>query len=286
MREHGYEVQENKLRTNPSGHDSIGNNMQCGDIPHGDIHPTGIQNMKDGTMNHCRVPPSDNNNLIHGMSKNVSQVLNHNVSSSYSQSCVSPQGNPRGISHVREHGNKVQESNLRTNPSGHDSIGNNLQCGGIPHSDSHPTAIQSMEHGTMNSFRTGMSLSRPKTTHKILENYNHDYSHSTSSIRRSTLSQNHSSNRNRSKWYSGNPSPKGDKWINNTVADSMWGQTKGNETNATINQSQKEYFEKIQGCDHYKFIPSMSELAALSPIEDNVEGMAKKIERYIMPLKR
>ena len=32
------------------------------------------------------------------------------------QSCVSAQENPYGISHVREHGNKVQESSLRTNP--------------------------------------------------------------------------------------------------------------------------------------------------------------------------
>ena len=36
---------------------------------------------------------------------------------------------------------KLRESNLRTNPSGHDSIGNNLQCGGIPHGDSHPIGM-------------------------------------------------------------------------------------------------------------------------------------------------
>ena len=97
--------------------------------------------MEDGTMNHCSVPLSYTNDLRHGMSNNVRQVLNHNVSSSSSQSCVSPQGNPRGIIHVQEHDNKVQESNLRTNPSGHDSIGNNLQRGVIPHGDSHPTGI-------------------------------------------------------------------------------------------------------------------------------------------------
>ena len=57
----------------------------------------------------------------------------------------------------------------------------------------------------------------------------------------------------------------------------MWGQTKGNETNATINQSQKEYLEKIQGYCHYKFIPSMSELVAINPIEDIDEGMVKII---------
>ena len=54
----------------------------------------------------------------------------------------------------------------------------------------------------------------------------------------------------------------------------MWGQTKGNETNTTINPSQKEYFEKIQGCYYYNFISSMSELTALNPLEDTVEGMA------------
>ena len=131
-----------------------------------------------------------------------------------------------------------------------------------------------------------MSLDGPKDIRKIPDNYNHDYSHSTSSTRRSIASQNHSSNRNRSEWGSGTPSQKGNEWINNTGADSMWGQTKGNETNATINQSQKEYFEKIQGCYHYNFIPSMSELAALNPLEDTVEGMAKKIEQRLMPLKR
>ena len=56
----------------------------------------------------------------------------------------------------------------------------------------------------------------------------------------------------------------------------MWGQTTGNETNVTIKQSQKEYLENIQGCYHYNFIPSMSDLTSLNPIEDTVEGMAKK----------
>ena len=239
VREHGNKVQESNLRTNPSGHDSIGNNLQCGGIPHGDSHPTGMQNMEDGTMNHCSVPPSDTNDLRHGMSNNVSQVLNHNVSSSYSQSCVSPQGNPRRISHVREYGNKVQERNLRTNPSGHDSIGNYLACGGIIHGDSHPKGMQNMEDSTMNSFSTGMSLGRPKTTCKSPDDYNHDYSHSISSTRHSTASRNHSYNRNRSEWGSGTPSQKGNQWINNTGADSMWDQTKGNETNAIINPSRK-----------------------------------------------
>ena len=82
--------------------------------------------MEDGTMNHCSVPTSDTNDLRHSMSNNIGQVLNHNVSSSYSQSCVSPQGNSRRISHVQEHDNEVQESNLRTIPSNYDSISNNL----------------------------------------------------------------------------------------------------------------------------------------------------------------
>ena len=99
-REHGNKVQESNLRINPSGHDSIGNNLQCGGIPHGASHPIYMQNMEDGTMNHCSVPPSDTNDLRHSMSNNASQVLNHNVSSSYSQSRVSPQGNLRGIGHV------------------------------------------------------------------------------------------------------------------------------------------------------------------------------------------
>ena len=63
-------------------------------------------------------------------------------------------------------------------------------------------------------------------------------------------------------------------------------QTKGNETNTTINQSQKDYFEKIQGCHHYNLIPSISELAALNPIEYTVEVPANKIEQYLMSLKR
>ena len=155
------------------------------------------------------------------MSNNVSQVLNHNVSSSYSQSRVSPQVNPRGISHVREHDNEVQESNLRSSSSIYDSISSNLQCGDIPHDDSHPTGMQNIEDGTMNSFSTGMSLGQPKTTCEILDNYNHDYTNSTSSTRRSTGPQTNSSNINRSKWGSGIPSRKGNKWINNTGTDSM-----------------------------------------------------------------
>ena len=87
-----------------------------------------------------------------------------------------------------------------------------------------------------------MSLGRPKTTRESPENYNHDYLHSTSRVRRSIVSQNHSSNRNRSKWGIDTPSQNGNGWINNTSADSMWDQTKGNETNATINQSQKDDF--------------------------------------------
>ena len=98
MKKYGNEVQERNLRTNPSGYDSIGS---CG-IPHSDSYRTGIQNMGDGTMNHCSIQPPDTNDLIHGMSNNVSQVLNHNIKSSYSLSRVIPQGNPRGISHVRK----------------------------------------------------------------------------------------------------------------------------------------------------------------------------------------
>ena len=45
-----------------------------------------------------------------------------------------------------------------------------------------------------------------------------------------------------------------------------YGANKGNETNATINQSQKYYFQKIQRCYNYKVIPSMSELVALNLI--------------------
>ena len=78
------------------------------------------------------------------MSNNISCVPYYDGSSSYYLSCVSPQCNPRGISHVREHGNEVQESNLWTNPSGHDSISNNLACGGIPHGASYPTGMQNM----------------------------------------------------------------------------------------------------------------------------------------------
>ena len=75
------------------------------------------------------------------MSKNFSYIPYYDGSSSYSQSGVSPQGNPREISYVQEHGNEVQESNLRTNSSDHDSTGNNLPCDGIHHSDSHPTGM-------------------------------------------------------------------------------------------------------------------------------------------------
>ena len=42
-------------------------------------------------MNNCSVPPSDTKDLRHGMYNDVSQVLNTNVSSSYSQSDVSTQ---------------------------------------------------------------------------------------------------------------------------------------------------------------------------------------------------
>ena len=83
------------------------------------------------------------------MSIDISRVPYHNGSSSYYPSCVYLQGNPRRISHVQEHDNEVQENNLRTKPSGHDSIGNNLQCGGIPHGDRHPTGMHNMEYGTM-----------------------------------------------------------------------------------------------------------------------------------------
>ena len=98
------------------------------------------------------------------MSNDVSQVLNHNIKSSYSQSHVSPQGNPRRTSYVRNHDNKVYESNLRTNLSGHDSIRNKITCGCIPHGDSHPTGMHNMEDGTMISCSTGMPLERPTTT--------------------------------------------------------------------------------------------------------------------------
>ena len=118
-------------------------------------------------MNHCSIPLSDTNDLRYGISNDVSQVLNHNVSISYSQSCVSPQGNFRGISHVQQHGSKVQESDLWTNLFGHDSIFNNLQCGGIPPGDSHSTDMQNMEYGTMSGFSTGMSLGQPKLLAKF-----------------------------------------------------------------------------------------------------------------------
>ena len=87
--------------------------------------------------------------------------------------------------------------------------------------------MQNMIDGTMSSCSTVMVLVPTNTTHESLDDYNHDYSHSSSSTSR-------------------------------------------------VNHSQKEYFEKIQGYYHYTFIPSMSELAALNPIEDTVEGMANK----------
>ena len=95
------------------------------------------------------------------------RFYHYNGCSSYYPSGVSQQDNPQGISHVRNHGNEVQESNHRTNCSGHDSIGNNLDCGGIPYGDSHPTGMQNMEDGTTihcsvrsndtNDLRHGMS---------------------------------------------------------------------------------------------------------------------------------
>ena len=63
-----------------------------------------------------------------------------------------------------EHDNEVQESNLCTNLSGHDSIVNNLACDGMPHGDSHPPGMQNMEDGTMSSCSNGMSLGPPKST--------------------------------------------------------------------------------------------------------------------------
>ena len=54
------------------------------------------------------------------MSNDVARVPNYDGSSSYSPSGVYPQGDLRGTSHLQEHGNKVKEINLRTNPSGHD----------------------------------------------------------------------------------------------------------------------------------------------------------------------
>ena len=84
-----------------------------------------------------------------GMSSNVSCVPYHDGSSSYSLRCVSPQGDPRGISHVREHGNEVQERNLWTNSYAYDYIGNNLACGDIPHCNSHLTGMQNTDDGTM-----------------------------------------------------------------------------------------------------------------------------------------
>ena len=100
LQEHGNKVQESNIRTNPSGHDFIGNNLACDGIPHDDSYPTVMQNMEDGTMSHCIIPPSDTNYLRHGISNDISQVLNHNFKSSYSPSSVSPQVNPRGIIHV------------------------------------------------------------------------------------------------------------------------------------------------------------------------------------------
>ena len=181
VQKYGKKVQELNLWTNPSGHESIGNNLADGGIPHGDSHPICMKNMDDGTTIHCSNQPSNTNDWRHGMSNNVSQVLNHNVKSSYSLSHVIPQDNPRGISHVREHDNKVQESNLRTNRSGHDSIVNNLTDGGMPHSDSRLTGMQNMDDSTMSSCSTFISLGPPNTTCESPYNYNHDYSHSSSS---------------------------------------------------------------------------------------------------------
>ena len=108
------------------------------------------------------------------MSNDISQVPNHNVKSSYSLSHVISQGNPRRNSHVREHDNVVQESNLQTKPSDHNSIGNNLADGGISNGDSHPTGIQNMEDETMSSCSTVMLLGPPNTTCESPENYNND----------------------------------------------------------------------------------------------------------------
>ena len=94
-----------------------------------------------------------------------------------------------------------------------------------------------MEDGTMSSCTTIMLLDPPNTICEIPDDYNHDYSHSSSSTRR-------------------------------------------------INQPQKEYFDKIQGCYNFNFIPSISELAALNPLKDTVEGMAKIIEQRLIHLKR
>ena len=112
--------------------------------------------MDDGTTNHCSVQPSDTNDLRYGMYNDTSQVLNHNVKSSYSLSCVIPQGNTRRIIHVREYGNEVQERSLWTNCSGHESTSNNLFDGGISHGDSQQIGMQNMEDGTMSICSTAM----------------------------------------------------------------------------------------------------------------------------------
>jgi len=74
------------------------------------------------------------------MFNHVSHLLHYEGSSSYSLSCVSPQENPCGIIHVQKHDNRVLESNIWTNRSGHNSIGSSLGDGGIHHGHSPRTA--------------------------------------------------------------------------------------------------------------------------------------------------
>ena len=174
MRKYGNEVQERSIWINRSGHDYIGNNLADCSIPHGDSLRTGMYNINNGTTNNCSVQPSDTNDLRHGMSNNVSQVLNHNVKSSYSLSRVIPQGNPCGISHVRKYGNEVHKRNLRTKCSSHNSIGNNLGDGDIPHGNSHQTGMQNMDDGTMSSCSTIILLGPPNTTRESPDDYSHD----------------------------------------------------------------------------------------------------------------
>ena len=66
-----------------------------------------------------------------------------------------------------------------------------------------------------------MSLDQLKTTCESIDDYKYDYSYSTSSTRHSIASQNHSFNRNRSKWGSGTVLQKKNEWINNIGADSI-----------------------------------------------------------------
>ena len=70
-------------------------------------------------------------------------------------------GNPHGTSHVQKHGNTLHKRNLWINRSGHDSIGNNLGDGGIPHDDSNQTGMQNMDDGTMSSCSTVVLLVPP-----------------------------------------------------------------------------------------------------------------------------